>query len=252
MPFSDQEIQAIEMREKELEAERLRRMTAENNLSQMSSFNTTKDSTMMEYQLDLDKELDRIYHLLSGHVVSTDPITRNVRWEEPEDDRLKIFSDYGVKQIMNIISFYINRNTLLSNYDEETIYWKVKDFGIELHDLIFNRYEAFFYYPSPEELFDKYKRVAEEKGIKMTEAELYAKCVQWSREELQSKFRHYPMIILALIDSVHTTFLRAMNGEERRSLRKQIQIHESLNSPSYQPQVQNKGFLSRFGLGGGK
>ena len=151
---------------------------------------------------------------------------------------------------MNIVSFYINKNTLLSNFDEETIFWKVKDFGTELADLIFNRYEVFFYYPTPEELYEKYLPIAKRDNANISETELYNKCIQWSREELQSKFRHYPMIILALVDSVHATFLRALNGEERTSLRKQLNIHQSLNDNNMFNQQQKKGgfgVMSMFG-----
>lgn len=210
-----------------LKSEELRRMQSENRLNEINSMQKDKEPNIIQYQLDLTIELDRIQHLLSGHIIEKDN-EGNMFWQEPKDDRLKILSDYGVKVIMNIVAFYLNKNTLLSNYDEETIFWKVRDFGIELADLVFNRYEVFFSYPSPEELFNRYK----EDAIKMeiTEEELYKKCIQWSREELQSKFRHFPMIVLNLVDSVHSTYLRALNGEERESLRKQWNIHESLNN----------------------
>ena len=130
---------------------------------------------------------------------------------------------------MNIISFYINRNTLLSNYDVETIKWKIRDFGIEIADLIFMRYEVFFHYPTPEELFELYSPIMKRDYPHMTDEELYLKCLQWSKEELQNKIRHYPMICLSLIDAVHSTYLRALNGEERQSLRKIMHISQSAN-----------------------
>lgn len=226
--MTPEEEQMTLIMQKQLESEQLRRMTAENNASRSSAFSGPKDPNLMQEQLDLTDILDRIHHLLSGHVIVRD-FEGNEIWAEPNDDRLKILSDYGVKQIMNIIQFYINKNTLLSNYDEETIYWKVRDFGIELTDLIFNRYEMFFYYPKPEELLETYLPIAKSQGMTFTEEELYFKCCQWSKAELQSKLRHFPMIVLSLIDSVHSTFLRALGGEERTSLRKQYQIHQSLS-----------------------
>lgn len=223
----------LDMVDKQLQQERLRNLDLQNQLSQvnMSGFVPEKEQNLVEYQLDLKEELDRIYHLLSGHLLTRKD--GNETWEEPTDDRLKIFSEYGVKQIMNIISFYVNRNTLLSYYDEVTIKWKVRDFGIELADLIFNRYESFFHYPKPEELYEKYLPYINEFNIK--ESELYEKCVQWSKEELQDKIRHYPMLCLAIIDVVHSTYLRAVGGKERGSLRERVHISQTANQNQAQP-----------------
>lgn len=213
--------------QEQLRQQELKSLNTENRLSEVSRINNDNKENIIQYQLNVEEELDRIQHLLSGHLVKYNK-DGGSDWIEPDDDRLKIFSEYGVKQLMTILRLYLNKYTLLSNYDEDTIYWKVLDLGTELNDLIFGRYEYFFYYPTPEELFDKYKAKAKELNI--TENELYLKCVQWSKEELQSKFRHYPIIVLALTDSVHSTYLRALNGEERESLRRQINIHESLNN----------------------
>jgi hypothetical protein len=230
---------------KQVEQEQLRRIDAENKISQMSGFNSGKEPNIIEYQLDVSPTLDRIYHLLSGHIVIKD--IKGERWEEPKDDRLKILSDYGVKQIMNLLSFYINPNTLLSNFDEDQIYWKTRDFGIELADLIFNRYEDFFFYPSPEELYETYYPIVKSKQFNINDQELYFKCVQWSRDELQMKFRHYPILVQVLVDTVHATLLRALNGEERESLRKQYNIHQNLNGPQLQDYAPQKtGFFKRL------
>lgn len=236
--MNDDEIQELTLMKRELDAERIRRMGIENDF-QSSQMEQQNKLNIVEFQLDLNKELDRIYHLLKGDIIEIDA-DGNEKWKEPDDDRLKILSDYGVKQIMNIVYFYINKNTLLSNYDETTIYWKVRDFGIELSDLIFNRYEAFFSYPSVEELYkhsvdliikypNEFKHLLNNEGIINADT-LYQKCILWSKEELQSKLRHYPMIVLQLIDTIHSTYLRALNGEERESLRKQMSIIQSLSS----------------------
>lgn len=217
----------IESMEKELHSEKMRRMGYEND-NLLSGFSTNKDPNLLQYFLDLEEELEKIYHLLSGHILTKDVDGVEV-WTEPKDDRQKIFSDYGVKQLMNIISFYVNPNTLLSFYDEETIKWKVRDFGIELADLIFNRYEVFFYYPTPEELFDKYVSYLKDGKINMTEDQLYAKCIQWSREELQQKFRHYPMMVLAIMDTVHSTYLRALGGKTLRGLTEHVHVSQNAN-----------------------
>jgi hypothetical protein len=224
--YEEQKDRYIRLMEKQLDEEKINRMQQSNAYGQLSSFQPNKELNLVEYQLDLKEEMDRIQHLLSGHVLDRDSEGNEV-WKEPDDDRLKIFSDYGVKQIMNILQFYINRTTILSKYDHETIMWKVRDFGIELSDLLMNRYEALLYYPSPEDLFDKY--LPSIKSLNLSEEELYYKCVQWSNEELKNKIRHCTIIAQAIIDLVHSTYLRAEGGEERRTLRQFIHVSQSTN-----------------------
>lgn len=217
-----------------LEEEQSRRINAENISRNNSSFNKD-EGNLVEYQLDLKEELDRIFHLLSGHIVERKD--GKEYWAEPNDDRLKIFSDNGVKQIMNIIQFYVNKNTLLSFYDAETINWKVRDFGNELNDLILCRYEVMLYFPSPEELYDKYSKIIMENKHKFPHMfkedgsldthKLYWKCVSWSNDELSSKQAHIPMMILNIVDTVHSTYLRAFGGKERQSLREKLNINQN-------------------------
>jgi hypothetical protein len=62
-------------------------------------------------------------------------------------------------------------------------------------------------------------------------------------EELQSKIRHYPMMVLALIDTVHSTYLRALGGKERQTLREKVNISQNANQftdNSFTPQPQRK------------
>lgn len=226
--YLEQQQQYTEKLERSLEQAEMNRMQNETQQMQVSSFAGGRGEGIVELQLDLKEELDRIYHLLSGHQLSVTSEGHEI-WVDAVDDRMRIFSDYGVKQIMNIISFYINRNTLLSRYDAETIKWKVKDFGIELSDLIFNRYEVFFYYPTPEELYDRYLPIMKAKGMDINETELYYKCMQWSEDELASRIAHFPMLCLAVVDAVHSTYLRALGGEERNSLRKMMHISQTSN-----------------------
>lgn len=149
--------------------------------AQMSVFGTPSEDNLIRWQLDLKEDLDRIYHLLQGHVIKENP-DGTVSYADPPDMNLKPFNEFGVQLIMNILNFYLNRNTLLSNYDIETINWKVHDFGIEISDLIHNRYE--------------------EMGMDNTE-----------------KIKMYPMMVKQLVDTVHSAYLRALKGGERESLR---------------------------------
>ena len=217
----------MKMLNAQLEEQQVKNLTLQNQMGQLSSFNVEDKGSLFEYQLDLTEDLDRLHHLLQGHILSR-TAEGSLNWEEPTDDRQKILSDYGVKRIMNDILFYLNKNTLLSCYDDETIVWKMKDFATEIADLLYNKYEDFFYYPTPEELFNKVKDIKTD----LSDYELYKKCVQWSQEEMQSKLRHYPLLVQNITNAVHSTYLRALNGSERKSLRENW---NNLNTP--QPQL---------------
>lgn len=258
--MNSSELKQMEAMLAQLEDEQLRRLQNQNALSKMSIAPPNQSElNIVTQQLDLSSELDRLYHLINGHVIKRD--ATNEYWAEPDDDRLKVFSEYGAKQLMNYILFYINKNTLLSNFTIDEINEKMYHFGIELIDLIYTMYEDMFYYPSPEQLYeenieiiykypDKFPHCITDNGngtFCVNESLLYKKCLQWARAELQMKIKHYPMIVLAITDSVHSTMLRAMGGEERESLRKYMQIHQSINTNPMQQEQKGilGGLLSR-------
>ena len=129
------------------------------------------------------------------------PYTTLFRSIPAKDPNLKPFNEFGVQMIMNIMSFYLNRNTILSNYDEKTIEWKILDFGNEIADLIFNRYEDMM--------------ITIEQKLDENEIEFERRV----SDHLKGKIKYYPMIIKELVDTVHSAYLRAYRGGERESLR---------------------------------
>ena len=162
------------------------RMTA-----QQSSFGSTMGSDdLVKWQLELNDILERAEHILRGDKPHFE--NGNVIWKKndfPEDD---ILNEHGVELIMKIISNYINRNTILSDYTEEEVRYKVLDFGKELNNLIFMKYE--------------------EMGM-----------------DTEDKRKEYPMLVRQIVDLVHSSYARAKDGGERRSLREMIQISQSQN-----------------------
>lgn len=245
-------ISYVENLNKQYEAEKIKRMELQNSLGNISNFSGATDGrepNLVKFQLDPKEILEDAYHFLSAHEVKVKEDQDGVKeyWAEPEDDRLKIFSVYGVKLIMNLLSMYINKNTLLSCYDEQTIRWKVRDFGIELYDLFLNKYESLLYVPSPEELFDKYKPIVKSNNLKITDDELYNKCLVWSEDELTDKENNVTIMCGAIIDMVHSTYMRALKGGERKSLGERgININQNNNEPVSPLLSQNKqgGFFS--------
>lgn len=135
---------------------------------------------LIKWQLELDSILERVEHLLRGDK----PTMRdgNMIFLRPQTKEEEIFNDFGVSEIMRILSLYLNRNTILSNYDEDTINWKMLDFGYEVNNLIFLKYN--------------------EMGL-----------------DTISKRKRYAMIVREIIDTVHSTYRRALFGGERNSLR---------------------------------
>ena len=196
-------------------------------LSQLSSqtnsvFMATQDKNLIEWQLELDNILERIDHLLRGHVVTFDA-DGGLKYSEPKDKRFKIFNEYGVQEILRVLSMYLNRNTILSNYEEEVINMKMLDLSKDLIDLIYLKYEEMFYYKS----FDDWM---EEEGYKKYEdmpKELIFKINKKVERDLASKEKLYHIIIRFLVDTVHSAYLRALGGGERESLRTARTVSQS-------------------------
>ena len=138
------------------------------------------NDNLIQWQLELDSILERIEHMLRGDKPSWE--SGSIVWKKPSQDEEKILNDFGVAEVMRVLSMYLNRNTVLSNYREETINEKMFDLGNELADLFFLKYEAM--------------------GLNSLE-----------------KRKLYPIIVRELVDVVHSSYLRALHGGERESLR---------------------------------
>lgn len=155
-----------------------------------SIFNGANDPNLITWQLELDNILERIEHLLRGDELMTDE-QGNVAYVTPEDKSLIILNEYGVKLIMNVISFYLNRNTILSNYDVERIFEILYDLGIVLSDLIYINYEKM--------------------GMDSTE-----------------KKSRYPLLVMNILNTIESAYNRALSGGERESLRSARIVTQSI------------------------
>ena len=171
-----------------------------------SVFQGPENENIIQWQLDLQEQLENIGHSLRGHVIREDDDGVSC-WKEATDKRDIIFTEYGVQEILRYLLQYLNKNTILSNYDEPTIDLKVFDAGYELTDLIFTRYEKFFYITPVEEL------IKQNHEITVGEVE------DLQADEMKQKIKHFSSSIKPIIDAIHSAFLRALNGGERDSLR---------------------------------
>ncbi len=143
---------------------------------------------LIKWQLELDSILERVEHMLRGD--KPEFINGNLIFVPPKDPKHIVLNDFGVSEIMRVLSMYVNRNTILSNYDEDTINWKVFDFGNEITDLFYLKYESM--------------------GLGSLE-----------------KRKLYPILVRELVDFVHSAYLRALHGGERTALREARQVTQS-------------------------
>jgi len=222
--------------EQQLELERKKNLHLSN--AQMSMFNPPSEDNLIRWQLDLKEDLEKIYHLLKGDIVTEDD-KGNIKYKPAEDDNLKPFNDFGIQLIMNCLSFYLNRNTLLSNYDDITINWKVLDFGNEISDLILCRYKDMMITTSFEKKFkEEYgiecvKLPNKNFAVKINNQYMYLDSNviehinEHIAEHLNNKVELYPMIVLELIDTVHSAYLRALDSGERTSLREARVVNQT-------------------------
>jgi len=109
------------------------------------------NENLIQWQLELDSILERIEHMLRGDTPQSS--NGSIIWITPSKYSERIFNNKGVAEIMRILSNYVNRNTILSNYREQTIAEKMYDLGFEITDLIYLKYEQMFAIPSVEEVF---------------------------------------------------------------------------------------------------
>jgi len=193
MVLTEEEELMIEEARTQIQSANLQNQQLNNVNQSNASFMEDKDRGMAEEQLNLSDELERIEHLLRGHIIKKDK--QGVEyWDEPEDESMKILNEYGVRLLMKTISFYLSKRKLLSNYTIEEVNLKMLDFTEELNDLVFMKYRE----------------------LGMDDSE---------------KRKCYPMMIREIQDSVHDVYLRALGGKERDSIRKHWNLNEQVGTP---------------------
>jgi len=150
----EQQEQALEDAERTVRESQLQSDAAKLNQSQQEVMMQQEDRGMISEQLDLGELLERIHNLLKGYVLKKceDGV---VRWVAPEDNDMIILSDYGVNYIMGAVQWYLNKNTLLSNYDDKQIDAKMEDLSTTMVDDIFMEYDKMFLYPTLDDCKDE-------------------------------------------------------------------------------------------------
>lgn len=210
-----------------------------------------EEKGIVNEQLDVSDILDNMYYLLKGFILKRDDKSGMMSWVPPENNDMIILSDYGVNYVLGAVQWYVNKNTLLSNYEDVIIFQKMEDFATTLSDNIFMDYEHMFCYPTlqdcKEEIERRIKRKVEtrkfakelagievdkdekirDEVIKEMEGRIEKEMVIIAQQKLKSKLKRFESIIRFVQDTVHSAYNRAWNGQERRTLREHIHITES-------------------------
>ena len=127
-----------------------------------ASYRGQEDANLIVFQVDTGEMLGKIEHFLRGEYIAIDE-EGNEYWAKPKrkvldkdknivldkdgnekeevNDKLILFNDYGVNAIMSIIGNYIDKNTILSFYDEMRINEILADLADEMANFVYCNYE---------------------------------------------------------------------------------------------------------------
>ena len=179
--------------------------------SDISNFaNVNKESNLAQFQIDSADLLDRLEHFYKGEYLGL--VEGNTVWITPDDNDQIPLNNFGVSAMMEIVSKYIDRNTVLSYYNEIRIFEILADLGDELILFILANYEK----------------------MGMT---------------THFKKTKYRLLVITTIHMIETTYRRSIGGKTLEEINQSRIITQSdiLGRPmQVQPQRQKTGFLNKF------
>lgn len=153
-----------------------------------SQFGARVSDDIARWQLELNDILEKAEHMLKGDIVAFED--GQIIWKDNPNPDQNTLNKNGVQICMKFLSLYVNRNTILSDYTDEEIRYKVLDFGKRFNDLLFLKYD--------------------EMGM-----------------DNEEKRKEYASIVGAMTDVVHSAYARAKDGRERESYRKMISVSQA-------------------------
>jgi hypothetical protein len=215
---------------------------------------------LAEEQLDVEGIIERIYNLLHGRELVRKG-KKLFEWEECKDNDMKILSEWGIKRIMQVVRFHINKNTLLSNFDEAQINNLMYRFTTEMNDLVLLKYEKLFREMTIEECKSIIKNNLQEKQkigefayeilgqvpdkekieqdlLDELEGRIEKEIEKIRKEKLKERIKEYGLLVWEIEQSVYSTLNRAQGGKERETLRRHANFTEIR---ALQPEQQKKG-----------
>lgn len=226
-----------------------------------------QEKSLADAQLDCSETLSRVWHLLKQDVLRFDEDKQILDWHPIDDPKKRVLTEEGVDKLMQIMHMYINKETLLSNFDDKMIARRMLEFSLALSALMFLKYEIYFRTPSLKECEEILKkRIQEKVNLKLMTANIVGNEVDETKirkdivneleprmenelqkiknEQVKLNLREFEMIFTELKAIVEATHNRAWKGEERGSLRRHFNISEIIGGKSQTPE--KKGFFGNF------
>jgi len=224
------------------------------------------EKSFADAQLECEQTLSDISHLLKQDVYQWDEDKQIMDWFSIDDEKKRVLTNEGVDKIMQIMKSYINKETLLSNFDEKMIMRRMLEFSLALSAMLFMKYEIYFRTPTLNECYDilenrlrdklgtremRYKLRGEDFPEEKERLEILKEID--GREEYEIKkirsetrklnLREFEMIFTQLRALIESTHNRAWKGEERGSLRRHVNINEVIGGGQQQPQKRKWGMF---------
>jgi len=224
------------------------------------------EKTFAEAQLDCEQTLEEISHLLKQDVYKWDDNKQIMDWFPIDDKKKRVLTEEGVDKIMQVMKSYINKETLLSNFDEKMIMRRMLEFSLAMSAVLFMKYEIYFRTPNKEECYDilnnrikdrletkkmsckiMQKEFNEEDEKKEILSELEGRTeyeIKKIKDETRKlNLREFEMIFVQMRALIESTHNRAWKGEERGSLRRHININEVIGGNPQMPQRRRWGIF---------
>ena len=228
-----------------------------------------QEKNLAEEQLDCNKTLNEIYHLLRQDVLEPSQ-DGTMGWKDNPNAGDRALTNLGVDRIMQVMRSYVNKETLLSNFDEDQINGRMLEFSYALNANIFMKYELYFRKPTFEECTNLLKsRLDEREKLKRYSRELLGLEVDKAaikkevlreiedrieyeinkirQERIRQNLREYELLFVQLKAIVEATHNRAWKGEERGSLRRHTNISEVIGNRM--PQQKEEGGMFKWAKG---
>lgn len=231
-----------------------------------------QEKGLAEAQLEVETTLKNLYYRLRQDVFKIDK-NGKIEWEPLKDLRKRRLTDDGVERIMELMSFYINKENLLSNFSEEQINRIMLTFRLALSGNILMRYKIYFREPT----FDECKELLMERVEEQTKVKVFAQEIvgiksdkkkikesllanveerieyeikKIREEKLKQNLSEFELLFEQLSQMILATLNRAWKGEERGSLRRRTSIAEIIGTPAHQQQMpKERGGLFRWRRG---
>ncbi len=269
MGLSKNKMEDIEQRERLMEDVNMAGATSQQGQvnAQTQYYLQEQERGMAESQLECETTLTKLYHQLMQDI----PIINNqgdIEWKSITDEKKRRLTDDGVYRIIELISFYVNKENLLSNFNEDQINGIMLRFRKAFSANILMRYKLYFRQPNFKECKEIFENRIKDKttikmfagemsGLKLDETEERKKLLfeyedrieyelnKIKEEKKKEMLSEFELLFEQLSQLVYATLNRAWKGEERGSIRRHTNISEIIGA---RPQQQQEGGLfSKWG-----